>query len=164
MEDLNFEQDTAIDETALDVEWLQQASLLMKYCRHEALCQKKFEQAEANYQITKAELDRDVRENPKKFDLLKETEGAINAAIRATDEYRDAKVQVTETQYEWNMAKSAVRSLYAKKDALENLVRLHGQQYFAGPSVPRNLDKEWEEKQRNKQANSKIKITRTKKK
>jgi hypothetical protein len=30
---------------------------------------------------------------------------------------------------------------------LENLVQLHGQNYFAGPKVPRNLSKERDEKE-----------------
>ena len=37
-----------------------------------------------------------------------------------------------------------------QKTALENLVKLHGQQYFAGPSVPRDLSKEWERHERQK--------------
>jgi hypothetical protein len=34
-----------------------------------------------------------------------------------------------------------------RKSALENLVKLHGQQYFAGPMVPRDLTHEWKNKQ-----------------
>jgi hypothetical protein len=36
---------------------------------------------------------------------------------------------------------------FTRKAALENLVQLHGQNYFAGPKVPRNLSKERDEKE-----------------
>ena len=51
------------------------------------------------------------------------------------------------TKYESDMAKGAVRALESKKDALENLVKLHGQQYFAGPKMPRDISWEREQKQ-----------------
>jgi hypothetical protein len=45
-----------------------------------------------------------------------------------------------------------------RKDALENMVRLHGQQYFAGPRIPRNLTEERQAKQ--KKADTQIKMKR----
>ena len=49
-----------------------------------------------------------------------------------------------------------------KKSALENLVKLHGQMYFAGPSIPRDLDKEWEKREKEKRVSDGIQARRKK--
>lgn len=162
MKELNYEKDISIDDSALDVEWLQQASLTLKYCQLEADARKAVDDTKAQLDIVEAELDKEIRNNPEKFDLPKITESAIKSAILVNENYINAKDEYSQAQYELNMAQAAVRAIYAKKDALENLVRLHGQQYFAGPSVPRDLSKEWESKQRQKSSNSKVKIKRRK--
>lgn len=158
--EFTYEKDTTIDASALDIEWLQQPQLMMKYTQHEAKCQQRYESAKTNYDIIKAELYKDISSNPEEYDLAKTTEIAIQQAMRQTAKYKDAKDTLHQAQYNWNMAQAAVKSMYAKKDALENLVRLYGQQYFAGPSMPRNIDKEWEKKEKQKQSNKNINITR----
>ena len=52
-------------------------------------------------------------------------------------------LQIAVAQYELEVMGAAVRALDQKKSALENLVRLQGQNYFAGPSVPRTIGAEW---------------------
>ena len=162
MKELNYEKDVSIDDSALDVEWLEQASLTFKYCQLEADARKALDEAKSQLDIVEAELDKEIRNNPEAFDLPKITESAIKSAILVNENYINAKDEYSQAQYELNMAQAAVRSIYAKKDALENLVRLHGQQYFAGPSVPRDLSKEWESKQKQTSANKKVKIKRRK--
>ena len=159
-----YEKDTSIDDSALDVEWLQQASLTIKYCQIEAQARRDMDQAKQNLDIVEAELDQAIRTDPDAYSLPKVTESAIKAAILLDDKYKEAQEEYHQAQYELNMAQAAVRAIYAKKDALENLVRLHGQQYFAGPSVPRDLSKEWEAKQQQKTSNKKIRINRKRKK
>lgn len=160
MKELNYEKDVSIDDSALDVEWLAQSSLTFKYCKIEADARKALDDAKARLDIIKAELDQDIRANPESFGLPKVTESAIGNAISASKKCKDAEEEVRQASYELNMAQAAVRSIYAKKDALENLVRLHGQQYFAGPSVPRDLSKEWEKKAQQTKSNTKVKIKR----
>lgn len=162
MKELNYEKDTAIDDSALDVEWLQQASLTFKYCQMEAEARKAVDDTKSRLDIVKAELDKEIRNNPEKFGLPKITESAIKSAILVNENHINAKDEYSQAQYELNMAQAAVRAIYAKKDALENLVRLHGQQYFAGPSVPRDLSKEWENRQKQTNSNKKVKIKRRK--
>ena len=49
-----------------------------------------------------------------------------------------------------------LKAFEQRKDALENLVRLHGQQYFAGPKIPRDLPSEMEKRtNKNKEVNKK---------
>lgn len=164
MEDLNYEQDVSIDESALDAEWLEQPKLMMKYTRLEAEGKREVEQAKNHLDIVKADLYQEICNNPDKYDLPKTTESAIDGAIKMHDKYKEAKEALTQAEYELNMATAAVRSMYGKKEALENLVRLFGQQYFAGPQVPRDLSKEWQKKQKQKNSNKSVSIGKRKKK
>lgn len=163
MKKLNYEQDVSIDEEALDVEWLQQADLTIKYCQLEAKARRKVDQAKEKLDVVEAELYQKICNNPEQYNLPKTTESAIAGAIKMTEEYKEASEAVHEAEYQLNMVQGAVRAVYAKKDALENLVRLYGQQYFAGPSVPRDLSKEWEKKQKQSSSNQKVKFNRKRK-
>ena len=153
--ELNYEEDIRIDETALDVEWLDQPSLMMKYARHQAEMLRAEEEAKENLEIVQSELDKEVRNDPEGFGITtKLTEAGVLGAIKMSEEYKKALKKYNEARFENNVAKGAVKSIDARKGALENLVRLHGQQYFAGPSVPRDLTKEWQEKEKRKKTSS----------
>ena len=93
---MNYEKDLTIDQDALDVEWLEQPRLMMRYARIEAEAEKQYANARASLELIKAEVDKTVRMNPEKFDIAKITEGAVSAAILMTDEYKEALAAVTE--------------------------------------------------------------------
>ena len=87
---MDYELDIIIDETALDLEWLNQPALFMKYARHSAKARRDVDEAKQNLDICKAEMDRKVREDPNKYGLDKVTEGAITSAILTTATYKKA--------------------------------------------------------------------------
>ena len=155
---MNYENDIKIDETSLDVEWLQQPSLMMKYAEQVSRAQADTEIMKQDLDILKAEIDKKIRANPEKYEIAKITESVILNTIIQQKEYQEANIEYIEAMYELNMTKNAVKAIDGKKTSLENLVKLHGQQYFAGPSVPRDLSKEWKEKEKTKNSNKKIKI------
>ncbi len=141
-----YEHDISIDESALDVEWLNQPTLMLKYGRVAAQTGKEMDVAKDQLEIVRAQLDKAIRLNPEEFYIGKLTEPLIDHTIKTQPEYQDASTKYIEAKYEAELAKFAVRAFDQRKSALEALVRLHGQQYFAGPSVPRDLSKEWERK------------------
>lgn len=153
---LNYEKDIHIDEDQLDIEWLEQPTLMLKYCRHEAETEQKFEIEKTKLDLLKSELDNQIRKNPKDFGLegIKITEAVVSNTILASEEYQDAYIEYMDVKFERDMAKNAVKAISQRKDALENLVKLHGQSYFAGPKMPRNIHEE--RQQRNKAVNEKI--------
>lgn len=159
-EEINYERDVTINQDALDVEWLDQPKLTFKYTAHESKCRKELEELKSELDIVSADLDKAIREDPEKFGLPKITETAIRNVITAHPDFKEVQQAVRDAEYELNMAQAAVRSIYAKKDALENLVRLFGQQYFAGPKVPRDLSKEWQTRQNQRSSDRKVKIKR----
>lgn len=158
--DLNYEQDINIDETALDLEWKMQPMLMMKYCTHMAHAKKALDLATEKLDVLRAKLDKEIRLNPEKYGLAKVTETALENTILLQPEYEEANKEYIEAKYEYEIAQAAVRAMDQKKSALENLVKLLGMSYFAGPTTPRDLSKEWEAKKaaRQKEVDKMIKI------
>jgi hypothetical protein len=143
---MSYEDEMYIDENALDVELLEQPQLVVRYSTQ--LAEAKAEQALAKEAIDyeKAQIDFAVREDPDKFGIGKITENAINNAILIEDSYRKLLTKYNEATRHVNILQGVVYAINDRKSSLENLVKLHGQQYFAGPSVPHNLAELREEK------------------
>ncbi len=152
----DYENDIQIDESGLDVEWLRQPKLMFFYAKMVAELRRTLDRRKERLNIVKAELDRKIRQNPADFDIEKITETAVSNTILTQEAYKEASADIIDTNYELSIAQAACSALNDKRTALENLVRLYGQQYFAGPSVPRNITKEWEQREKQKQANTKI--------
>jgi len=151
---MNYEDDIRIDETALDVEWLDQASLAIRYGRHYAFCRRKLVQAEEKVKVTRAELIAEANSDPEGCCNKKSPNAAdIEAYYRIHKRHKEAKKEWAEAQFELDMAEIAKNEIsFTRKVALENLVRLHGQQYFAGPKIPRDIT--WERKEKQKRENA----------
>jgi hypothetical protein len=137
---MNYLEDINIDESALDIEWLRQPYLMLEYGMYCADKRKEMDVYKEEIKLVEAKLDKKIRESSER----KMTESELNRMIAMQPEYQEAVKRYINAKYEYEIASAAVRALETKKSALENLVKLHGQQYFAGPKVPRNLEKEWE--------------------
>jgi len=157
---MNYEHEIQIDKHALDMEWLNQPALFMQYGKHFAQCRLELDQAEEKVKVVRAELDRQIRADPARFKIDKLTETVVTSTILIQDKYQAAVTEQREANYEYEMAKIAVSAFHQRKDALENLVRLHGQNYFAGPKMPRNLDDTWVKETEKKQANARVSFKR----
>lgn len=159
--DIDYERDIEINPEELDVEWLEQPRLMIRYAQIASKAKKEMDMAKERLETVRAELDRDIRSDPGRYALTKITESVVQSTVISQSEYKEAMQDYIDAQYEFNMTKYAVQAMEQRKKALENLVILHGQQYFAGPRVPRDLSKEWENKQKQKQSNGKVRIKRT---
>lgn len=138
----NYERDMSIDVTSLDVEWVEQAELAMKYGRLWADAQDAASKADENVKFVRSKLIIQVSRDP---------EGCLGKGERATDtkteayyrtheDYLEAKDDWLDKVNEMNLLAIAKNEIsFTRKSALENLVVLHGQGYFAGPKVPRDL-------------------------
>jgi hypothetical protein len=141
---MNYEEDIRIDETALDVEWLEQASLFMRYARNAAEARRALDVSKERLDVIRASLDKEVRSNPEKFGIEKITETAVSNTIISIPAFQGANEGFLNAKFEADLAQAAVNAFNQRKDALENLVKLHGMQWFAGPKVPRNLHEEYQ--------------------
>ena len=154
---MNYEKDIEIDGQSLDLEWLNQPRLMMQYTQHSAKMRKALEEAKQELDIAKADADKMIRTNPEKYGIEKVTEVVVANAILNEKGYRKAYTEFLAAQYESDMAQGAVNAFEHRKSALENLVRLYGQQYFSGPKMPLEINREWEKKEETKELNRKVK-------
>lgn len=162
---MNYEQDIIIDENSLDIEWLNQPTLFMKYARHGASMRREVDKMKQALDIARADADSKIRNHPEKYKLEKITEAAVSNAILKEDGYKQAYQDYLDAKYESDIAQAAVLAFEQRKSALENIVKLHGQSYFAGPKVPRDLSnerkkKEEERKERDNRVGSKLSRTK----
>ena len=153
---MNYEQDMRIDVDSLDVEWADQPTLMLRYTKIAAEARMALDRAKENLGIVKAEIDLTIRKDPEKYDIIKITESAIQSAIILDTDYGLVNEKCLQAAYEFDMAQGAVKAVDQRKQALENLVKLHGLQYFAGPKIPRNLSYEYQQKQKQKSSDDKI--------
>lgn len=126
----------AIDNTQLDREWAKQPKLYHEYATQSAEVRRVLDEKEAEFKVAKAEVDKRIRTNPTKYGLSeKPTEASIASTILLQKKYLKAQNEVILAQYDVNIIDAMVRSLDHKKSALENMVRLHGQDYFSTPKA-----------------------------
>lgn len=140
--DINYENDLYIDETSLDVEWLEQPQLMLKYTREMASTRRERDRLKEKLSVTRAQIAKDIRSDPDKYEMPKVTESAIQEEILMQPKYQVAVDDINDAEFEYQMALGAVQAVEQRKSALENLIKLHGLQYFAGPKVPRDLPAE----------------------
>lgn len=151
--EMDYEEFMDIDESSLDVEWLEQPKKMVQMVQHAANINRELAKTKDRLSQVKAELAKKIRSKPEKYGIEKITENAIFETIQTTDEYKEANEEYLDAMYEAEVASGSVKATEQRKSSLENLVKLHGQQYFAGPRVPRDLATmriEYQEKQKRK--------------
>ncbi len=154
-ENLNYEEDVRIDEDALDVEWLDQPMVALKYVRYVAELRHQVTALEEKKKAIRSELIDEANRNPKEL-LGKEKPNAsdIEAFYRRSEKYKEVVEKLNDKNYELELAEGAKNEItYTRRESLKHLVWLHAQQYFAGPSTPRDLSQEWEKREKNKRSN-----------
>ncbi len=154
---MGYEKDMRIDETSLDIEWLDQVELAMKYGKLYAQAEKELTASEEEVKVIRSELIKEANEDPDKYlgEGIKPTGPNVEAYYRTHKRHKDIKKEIIELQFELNMTEVAKNEVsFTRKAALENLVTLHGQQYFAGPKVPRTITSEREKKEQQKKVDT----------
>jgi len=162
MNDLSYEHDLSIDDNALDLEWLEQPLLMLKYTKAAAVTRREIDRMKEMLSVERARLDKSIRKNPEKYEIEKITESVINSTILLQKSYQTIQTDVIEAQYEHQMLQGAVQAVEHRKQALENMSKLLGLQYFAGPKTPRDLPYEVRKNQEKNRANKTVKIKRRK--
>ncbi len=138
-----------IDLNRLDDEWINQPKMYFKFSERLTDAKEELERCKGRIEIAgdelkeiKARLSLRIRKNPKKFfgDEGKPTETAIENRILVHPLYAKAKAVIYQLDEKLIAANkkvstyySAVHTLDHRKAALERLVSLHGQNYFATP-------------------------------
>ena len=139
---LDYEQDMKIEHSELDVEWLEQAELARRYGVLVAELRGQLQLTELKLKELKASLSIEIRDNPeKKLGKPKATIAEVEDHITLDPEVGRLARVIIQKQEELKYAEIMHSEIaFTRKAALENLVTLHGQNYFAGPKTPRSLD------------------------
>jgi len=155
--ELNYDRDMRIDEDALDIECLEHSSLVLKYARHYRNLTEEMKHAQESVKTTRSELINVVNQDPMgTTGKAKPNAGDIEAYYRRDPEYQRLKQAAIELESEAQFAEMAYKEFaYGRRASLEGLIKLHGQQYFAGPSIPRDLSTERRERQQKQETSNK---------
>ncbi len=145
MEANEFEKDRQLDPNALDVECLQQADLFFKWAERAVEAKGKADRCKLRMEVIEAKLGRRCREKPEQFGLARVTELGVQSAVKCHKSYTNAYRKWIRARETAQLLDKAVEAMEQRKRMLEVLITLHGQQYFAGPSVPRDLVSAWKE-------------------
>lgn len=136
--------DRQLDPHELDVAALEQAELYGKWAERAAESKGVADDADLEFDVTVAKLEQKVRADPAIYGIDKESEAAYKSVVRALPEYEKAGRVRNAAKTEAAKLAAAERAMAQRKNMIEELIRLHGQQYFAGPDVPHDLIAMWQ--------------------
>lgn len=134
-----FLRDLKLDLAELDSAAVQQAELFFKWSTKAINARAEFEAAKSRLDLTEARLSLECRKNPEEFGLEKSTEAAVQQAVATHIEFLRARTAMYEAKTASAAADARVEAMEQKKRMIEVAVTLHGQNYFAKPSVARGL-------------------------
>ncbi len=135
---------TEIDHNALDIEWIEHPKVFMEVSMELVEEKKKLKKLQMRKDIREADAMKEIKADPEKFGLkAKPTIPEFKSAVDIHEAVLNARQKINDQEYEVNMLAACVSALEHKKRALESLVTLHGQQYFASPTEPRDVDTEY---------------------
>ncbi len=146
-----FERDLEIDPNELDVQAGMQGELFFKWADLSIEAQEEQDRAKLSLETIEADLYQKAKLDPDSFGITKATDAATAQAVKLQPKYLEASERLIIAKGDAARLRAAVGAMEQKKRMIEVLVTLHGQQYFAGPSVPRNLAEAWKEVRENRE-------------
>jgi len=130
-----------IDFDQLDVEWGKQNSVLDKYLKASAYCEKLVRKAEEKIKFLRSTLVLEVSKDPEGClgKGQKATGATIEAYYRTNPDYLEAKTEWIEAQYICDLVNGQKSRAYNRKAILEEATKLSLAGWFSAPLIPRPL-------------------------
>ncbi len=126
-----------IDDMALDKEWLRQPSLYAKISSELAGARAELDRLKSTITLVEAKVEREVRANPAKYDILdKVTEKAVTAAVETHSKVITATKEYLEAKYECELLSGMLAAIDHRKEALKNLTQLYLANYYGAGDGP----------------------------
>lgn len=125
--------DLTINLSDLHHDWQKQPTIYEKWGGRLSIALEERDNVKTNLDLTKAELDMEVRNSPEEYGLERVTEGAVNAAILQEHKFKKAQKRLAKKQSSVEYLKQALIAINQKKSALEAEVRLYLGAYFSEP-------------------------------
>ena len=147
MKRIDYQEDVKIDPDNLDIECLKLPEIEEKYINYISDLRRTAKEAEEEVKTVRSELIREANENPQDCcSKSKPNAGDIEAYYRTHTKYKVAKQTDVESQDALQTAvdmKDLVH--FTKGKALEHMIHLLGQNYWAGPDEP--IQRDWKSMQ-----------------
>jgi len=132
--DLDPENDINTTPEDLDVEWLRQSGLFLKYSKAAADCELAVKRAHENLKVIRSELILEANNAGAKNDAARE------AYYRTHPRHQEAKEELFQAEYERDIINGGKSSIYMKKSALENFVKLAAMGWTSVPVAPKSFE------------------------
>jgi len=164
----DYEEELSIDPSALDVELLIQPNLFLKWSRLYRRAERKVRQAEEKVKVMRSKLINKGIARPGLVSKKIKASGKVptgpqlEAYYRTHPDHLAAKDELDRAMYERDILYDAVTAFRQRKDVLRDMVQLCNQEYFATPSVPRDLRRELD-KRMERRVDRKTKVRRKRK-
>lgn len=140
-----LDDDKSIEPHQLDVECVRQADTFFKWAERLTHANAEVDRLEYDIDLLEAKLQLECRQYPDRFGLSNVTDTAIKSAVKAHKKMEPRIRHLMRAKVLASLLSKAVSAMEQKKRMIEVLITLHGQEYFAGPSVPRNLVDAWKD-------------------
>jgi hypothetical protein len=129
-DDLGF-----VDKHRLDEQWSRHSKLYMTFALAMEEARYEHAKAKAELEVIEARAELFVRQNPTKFlkGDMKMTEAVVSALVASNEKVVAHKERINLLRYDQGVLEGACRTLEQTKAALENMVILHGREYFSDP-------------------------------
>lgn len=120
-----------IDKFSLHEELDIQANQVGWWAGKLAESQYRLDTLESELELRKAELAKDIRDDPKAYGSAKTTDETVKSLVIIQPEYQALTKKINLTKYEVSIYKSAVLGLEHKKRSLTLLVDLYTREYYS---------------------------------
>ena len=130
-----YDKDVFIDQDALDKELVNHGELFMKWAERLADALEERDLKKGEIDIKKAKLDKEIRSNPKEFDLEKVTESAISNVIILDEDLQELNKEYYACVKNINVLTAAKEEMHSRRKRIEKLVELWLGKYWSEPKV-----------------------------
>lgn len=142
--EMDYNKDLEIDKDSLDEEWIKQPHIYMQYAKAAAETAMERDIAKEALDVTRAEVDMDIRQNPEKYNapedkhgVAKVTEAFVSSCIILSNEHKSCLKEYNKKKLEADLIAAGLRAMEHRKKALEGLVQLYIGEYFSTPRQPK---------------------------
>lgn len=146
---MGYKEDLRIDKYDLDEECVDHSLRYDKWGEAHVEADLRKEKAERRLDVVKAELDEEIRSNPKKYGWEEDrapTEPFVKAAIARHPRLKEAYKIYYRAKGRAGKLKVAVRAFEHRKRNLTDLCGLHNKQYYSRPYMPPSMSREEKDK------------------
>lgn len=128
---MSYKEDIKIDKYALDEEWLNHTGKFVQWGEAEADALEAVDRAENQLELTEADLDKKIRENPALYGIKDIKEKAVSSAIIAQAEYQAARNAVFIAKKNARIMALAKKAFSHHEKSLDRLTDLYLSGYWA---------------------------------